>query len=140
VEPGSVPTRQEILWRVDCFVTWGAPHCTLPEALRGPELNIIAGKGAYKFDQPRHLLRVGFEINAPDEESAQKLARQQLRHHFRTMEERHADHGDELPTDLDLHVDRIVLDRLAVRRIVGSPLAVPQVEDGGPAQPSASTP
>jgi hypothetical protein len=120
VEPGSMPTHQEILWRVDCFVTWDAPNCTVPEVLRGPELNMIVGKGAYKFDRPRHLIRVGFEINAPDEASALVTARDQLRQHFRTMEQRHADR-DELPPDLDLHPDRIVLDRLAVRRVVGSP-------------------
>jgi hypothetical protein len=116
VDPTSVPTRTEVLWRVDCIVTWAAPDCTLPEALAGPELNIMVGKGAYKFDHPRHFMRVGFEINAPDEQDAVERARRELAQHFRAMEQRHGD--DELPRDIDLHPDRVVVDRLAVRRVV----------------------
>jgi hypothetical protein len=97
-------------------VTWAAPNCRLPEALVGPELNILVGKAAYKFERPRHFMRVGFEINAPDEQDALERARSELAQHFRELEERHGD--DELPHDLDLHPDRIVLDRLAVRRVV----------------------
>jgi hypothetical protein len=120
VDPMSVPTREEVLWRVDCIVTWDAPSCELPEALRSPELNIMVGKGAYKFDTPRHFIRVGFEINAPDEQMALDRARQELGQHFRTMEERHGADAT-LPHGIDLHPDRIVVDRLAARRVVSSP-------------------
>ena len=115
------PTRDEILWRVDSIVTWDAPDCALPQALEGSELNRIIGKGAYKFDEPKHFIRIGFELNAPDEETALRLAREELLRDFETIEARHSD-PDFMPEGLDLHPDRIVLDRLAVRQVVvGSP-------------------
>ena len=120
-EPVSV--REEVLWRVDCLVTWDAPECELPRALRGPELNMLVGKGAYKFDEPRHAVRVGFEVNAPDEHTALAMAREDLRRNFEVMEERHDD--DSMPSGLDLHPDRMVVDRLAVRRVVVGAKAVP---------------
>jgi hypothetical protein len=121
VEPLSPPTREEVLWRVDCILTWDAPNCTLPAALQTPELNMMVGKGAYKMDRPRHLIRVGFEINAPDEAGALRRAREELAHHVRVMEERHHDQADALPAGLDLHPDRVVVDRLAARRVVAAP-------------------
>jgi hypothetical protein len=117
VDPLGVTTREEVLWRVDCIVTWDAPNCSLPKALQGPELNIMVGKGAYKFDRPRHFIRVGFEVNAADEPGAIDRARRELHQHFRTMEERHGADAT-LPHDIDLHPDRIVVDRLAARRVV----------------------
>ena len=115
------PTRDEILWRVDSAVTWDAPDCTLPRALQGSELNRVIAKGAYKFDEPKHFIRIGFELNAPDEETALRLAREELLRAFETIEGRHGEPGF-MPDGLDLHPDRIVLDRLAVRPVVvGSP-------------------
>jgi hypothetical protein len=119
----SVSARDEVLWRVDCLVTWDAPECELPRALRGPELNILVGKGAYMFDEPRHAVRVGFEVNAPDEGTALELAREDLRRNFEVMEERHDD--DAMPSGIDLHPDRMVVDRLAVRRVVVGSRGVP---------------
>jgi hypothetical protein len=114
------PTRDEILWRVDSVVTWGAPDCALPEALQGSELNLIIGMGAYKFDEPKHFTRIGFELNAPDEETALQVAREELLGAFETIERRHSEPGF-MPDGLDLHPDRIVLDRLAVRQVVVEP-------------------
>jgi hypothetical protein len=114
-------TREETLWRVDCVVTWDAPGCTLPEVLLGPELNMIIGKGAYMFDVPKHFIRIGFEVNAPDEETASRLGREELLRDFKVIERRHSEPGA-IPDGLDLHPDRIVLDRLGVRRVVvGTP-------------------
>jgi hypothetical protein len=110
-------TRDEILWRVDCVVTWDAPDCALPQILRGSELNRIIGKGAYKFDDPKHFIRIGFELNAPDEETAARLGREGLLRDFETIVGRHGELGF-MPDGLDLHPDRIVLDRLAVRQVV----------------------
>lgn len=66
-----------------------------------------------------HLIRIGFEINAADEPAALDQARRELRDQFRAMEERHGEGS--LPEGIDLHPDRIVLDRLAVRRVVTTP-------------------
>jgi hypothetical protein len=121
VDPLSPPTREEVLWRVDCILTWDAPNCTLPAALRTPELNIMVGKGAYKMDKPRHFIRVGFELNAPDQTAALARAREELAEHVQAMERRHHDEAGALPEGIDLHPDRIVVDRLAARRVVASP-------------------
>jgi hypothetical protein len=84
---------------------------------------MMVGKGAYKMDRPRHFIRVGFEINAPDEAAAMSRAREEMAHHVRTMEERHHDDADALPSGIDLHPDRVVVDRLAARRVVAAPPA-----------------
>jgi hypothetical protein len=116
-----VPTREEVLWRVDCILTWDAPDCTLPEALRTPELNMMVGKGAYKMDRPRHFIRVGFELNAPDEGGALRSAQAELAGHVQAMEQRHHDDAVALPEGIDLHLDRIVVERLAARQVVAAP-------------------
>jgi hypothetical protein len=80
-----------------------------------------AAKGAYRVDDPKHFIRIGFELNAPDEDTALRLGREGLLRDFETIEGRHGEPGFR-PDGLDLHPDRIVLDRLAVRQVqVGRP-------------------
>jgi hypothetical protein len=112
-----VITQDQILWHVDSMISWDAPDCHLPPQLRETQLMLIIGKAAFVVEQPKHCTRLMFELNAPDEATALEWAEKDLLQSFMTLKDRQPE-GRGLPQGLDLHPDRIVLDRLAVRPVV----------------------
>ena len=101
-------------------VTWDAPNCALPQALQGSELNRIIAKVHTSSNDPA-LHPDRFRMAAPRRGDSHRLAREEQLGDFETNKGRHGE-PDFMPDGLDLHPDRIVLDRLAVPPVVvGSP-------------------